>query len=672
MILDQEKIDYKNKTRSRLGLGITKNKAISRRFDENMDENKRDLVRFSVMWEQMYSLRTIRKRCRDFKNGDQWGDTFYDPDTRKYVRGDDYIRAQGRVPLVQNLVNPVIKNLKGQYRSFAMKGVVTSRVREKQMLGYTMSAALDAELSANQSEELDAQNLEEMSISGICVSKLQWDYDETQDKECLLISNPIINRMIFNNDIEDIRFTKSIRAIGEIHDWPIDKIVQMFANTKKEENDIRSMFPITIEEFQSRYRALSSDRIDNLSFLMPEDFDKGRVFELWQKKLVWRMRVHDPVDASIQVVDMTEKELEEINQRRINNYMMAGVPETEYALLDWQIKPEQVWYVKFLTAWGQCLFEKENPYKHQSHPYVITVDSMIDGKVSSLIESMIPLQVSINRMITMRDFIIGNSAKGLLMVPEGSIPAGVNINDFASEWTKANGVIVYKALATGAKPEQISTNSVPVGINEQISLSMSLFFQVSGISQALQGQQAGPGTPASLYAQEAQNSTVNVKDFMARFTSHKIERDFKAIQLIQQFKNDQYYISVAGKDIPQEARVYDPEQIKSVKFDYAITESQDTPVFRQAMDAELMKLLQMQAIDVKLYLEQSSMPWADRLLDAISKRESTDQSSNMQNIQEASAQGEQQAVQNSDPRAVALLKQAVSAPQGHQVVQQQQ
>lgn len=669
MILEPEKIDYKKRNSDTLGITFKRQKPISRRFDEDISENKRMLERFYVMWNMLEPARRARKRCRNFVDGDQWGDTFYDPDSRSYVRGDDYIRSQGRVPLVQNLILPVIKNLKGQYRSFAMKGAVTSRVREKQTLGYTMGAALDAELNYNQSVELDAQQVGEMSLSGLAISKVQWGYDETQDRDGLLITNPTINRMMFNTDIEDIRFEKSIRAIGEIHDWPIQKIIQMFARTKKEEEDIRSMFPVTIDDFQARYAAFTADRIDNLSFLMPEDYDKGRVFELWEKKLVWRLKVKDPVDASVQFVSLSEAELESINQQRINNGIIAGVPEEKILLLSWQMKPEQVFYVKYLTAWGQCLFEAESPYKHQSHPYIITVDSMTDGKITSLVESMIPMQVSLNRMITMRDFIIGNSAKGLLMIPEGAGSTDMNINDFASEWTKSNGVIIYRPHATGAKPEQITTNSVPIGINEQISLSMSLFFQISGIGQAIQGQQARAGTPSSLYAQEAQNSTLNIKDFMSRLTTHKVERDYKAIQLIQQFRNEPYYITVAGKDIPQEARVYEPEKIKSVKFDYNVSESQDTPMFRQAMDAELMKLLQMQAIDVKLYLEQSSMPWSDRLLDAITKREGQQQP-DMAQIQQAAAQGEQQAIQQSDPRAIQMMQQAMKQPaQGQQPVQ---
>jgi hypothetical protein len=54
--------------------------------------------------------------------------------------------------------------------------------------------------------------------------------------------------------------------------------------------------------------------------------------------------------------------------------------------------------------------------------------------------------------------------KSVLSIPEDSIPAGMKPSDFASEWTKFNGVIVYKAKLGTQKPEQVSMNSIPVGI----------------------------------------------------------------------------------------------------------------------------------------------------------------------------------------------------------------
>ncbi len=647
MILESSKVKFRS---SNLQV-VKKQTPASRRFDEFMDEDKQDLVSASVRWDSMHDLRERIKRCIMFENGDQWNDKFYDPESKKWITGKEYIESQGRLPLVQNLIGPTVENIVGQYRSNAMKGMVISRVREKQQLASVMTGALEAELEFNQAQELDAQLIRELNHAGICISKTMWGYDETIDSETLVMENPMFDRMFFDSDIEDIRLNKHFTFIGEFHDWTIDQIVQTFAKTKQEEEEIRSFYPLNSAEYQSRYSTFSGDKGKNLSFLLPNDFDKGRVYEIWKKVLVWRMRVHDPADASVQVVNMTEAELKQINAERLQNAMEAGVPEDRVPLLRWQVRPERVWFVKYLTPWGQRLHASENPYKHQSHPYTVTVKTNNHGRISIPVENMIPLQVSINRMVTMRDFIIGNSAKGLLMVPEGSIPPGMNINDFAAEWTKANGVITYIPLPGGQVPQQISANSVPVGINEQISLSMQLFFQISGISQAAQGMKAAPGTPAALYAQEAQNSAINLRDLFERFSAHKKERDFKAIQLIQQFRNDQYYIAVSGRDVREQDRVYNPEEIKNVKFAYTVTESNNTAVFRQGMEDMLFNLLQGQFIDVKMFLENSSQPWAERLLESINKRQS--EQPTPEEMQMAMAE----ANQNVNPKALPMINQ---------------
>ena len=651
MILTPDKIKYRPQA------GRIKVKpASAKKFDENMTEDNQDLMRAYNLWNMLDNLRERRRRCIKFVNGDQWSDKFWDPESKNWITGDQYIRSQGRVPLVQNLIGPTLENVVGQYRSNAFKGMVISRSREKQNLANTMTGALEAELDYNQAKELDAQLLRELYQGGICVSKVQWDYDETIDNEVLSMENPIINRMFMDSGIEDIRINKFLSFIGEFHDWTIDYIVQRFAKTPQEERIIRGFYPINVEEYQSMNETFSGDKIDNLSFLLPTDFNHGRVYEIWKKVLVWRMRVHDPADASIQVVDMTEAQLQEINALRLENAIAAGVPAENVPLLNWMVRPERVWVVKYLTPWGHRLYAAENPYKHQSHPYVVTVKTSTDGRISIPVENMIPLQVSINRMVTMRDFIIGNSAKGLLMVPEGSIPEGMNLNDFSAEWTKANGVVMYKPLPGGQVPQQISANSVPVGINEQISLSMQLFFQISGITQAAQGMKAAPGTPAALYAQEAQNSIINLRDLFERFASHKQERDYKAIQLIQQFRNDQYYIAVGGKDVREQDRIYNPEEIKNVKFNYSVTESNNTAVFRQGMEESLFSLLQGQFIDVKMFLENSSQPWAERLLDAINKREA--QQPSPEEMQMALAQANQQA----NPKAIPMINQVAGKP----------
>ena len=131
---------------------------------------------------------------------------------------------------------------------------------------------------------------------------------------------------------------------------------------------------------------------------------------------------------------------------------------------------------------------------------------LLDGKFKALLSDIIDIQRYINRLLTMLDFIIGSSAKGLLMVPEEAIPDGMDIDDFAREYVKTNGVILLRKGAGDRLPRQIAVNGTDIGAWEMFAQEMQIMQQISGLSNAVQGQTPRAGTPSSLYAQETQNS----------------------------------------------------------------------------------------------------------------------------------------------------------------------
>jgi hypothetical protein len=136
----------------------------------------------------------------------------------------------------------------------------------------------------------------------------------------------------------------------------------------------------------------------------------------------------------------------------------------------------------------------------------------------------------------------------------------------------------------------------------------------------MQGQSASGTKAASLYAQESQNSAINIRDIMASFQSFIRKRDMKIIKTIKQFYNERIYLATSGKSYSKEAAVYDPMAIKDMEFTNVVVEGMDTPVYRQIMDETLMSLLQMNAIDAQIFLENCSLPFADKVLDGIQKR----------------------------------------------------
>ncbi|MEG0499588.1 MAG: hypothetical protein RR550_00520, partial [Rikenellaceae bacterium] len=279
------------------------------------------------------------------------------------------------------------------------------------------------------------------------------------------------------------------------------------------------------------------------------------------------------------------KEVEKINQQRIRETLALGRTTQEAPLMHIDRNYVHYWSVSFLTPYGDVLLEKETPYTHALHPYVITALPSIDGYPRSVVSDLVDIQRYINRLIVMIDFIIGASAKGVLMVPENSIPDGYSVEDFTSEYVKANGVILYKPNNTRDVPFQISSNSTNVGAWEMLNMQMGLIKEISGLSGAIQGYAPGSNTPSSLYAQQAQNSQLNYKVLFDTMRQCQRQRDEKLLKVLMQYYRRERYVSIAGVAFGKTAKIYQPKMVAEiVDFNLVVSQSTATPLYRQIND----------------------------------------------------------------------------------------
>jgi hypothetical protein len=108
---------------------------------------------------------------------------------------------------------------------------------------------------------------------------------------------------------------------------------------------------------------------------------------------------------------------------------------------------------------------------------------------------------------------------------------------------------------------------------------------------------------------------------METFSYFKQKRDTKIMKLIMQYYRDQRFLTVEETNFSKGAKIFDPAKIRNIQFDLKVTQGVDTPVFRQVIEDSLMGLFNAQAIDVKMLLEHSTMPYANKLLDSINRRE---------------------------------------------------
>ena len=627
---------------------------------EERSENMFLLEKCRHDWESLNDFRTRRKRNRDYLRGKQWSDMITNPDKpTEQISEEQYIKNQGKVPLKQNQLRQLMNNRLGQFRQNTTKAIVLSRQQGKGMEAEMMSYALEAVHQYNQISELDARLSEEFGISGAIPQKLTYRYVKERDIEDVWVENRNPAMMFFNTDIQDIRMT-DLRRIGEIIDITLPELIAAFARTTADADKLRSFYTDRSSEYFWTTTGLDAYNIDSLDFYFPRSNFKCRVIEVWELKSAWRTYAHDFADGSWSIIPYSLDEVRLMNTQRVQKGMAEGIPVGEIPQIDATRKYEQFWWCKFLSPWGDLLYEGETPYEHQEHPYVFRAYPLLDGEVWGWVEDVIDQQRYINRLIILQDFMIGAGAKGVLMVPESAM-AGSDMSkqEWAREWTKFNGMIIYKDKPGAEKPYQVVANSTSAGAFELLQLQMQLLQEISGVSSAIQGMEAKAGTPASLYAQQAQNAAVNSTDSMMFFNSFQQARDYKILKLIKQFYKEERYMAIAGNAYSEEAKLFDPVKVENMQFDIMISQAKDTPAYKALVEDTLKGLLTSQMIDLDMYLENSSLPFADRLRESLKKRTEAqaDMQGTMPGMPAIPGDIQSQIQSGADPKAMAMLNQ---------------
>ena len=175
---------------------------------------------------------------------------------------------------------------------------------------------------------------------------------------------------------------------------------------------------------------------------------------------------------------------------------------------------------------------------------------MVDGEVHSFVADVIDQQRYTNRLITLYDWVMRSSAKGVLLVPEECIPDGYTIEDMADEWARFNGVIPVKSRDGMVMPQQVAANAVNIGINELLQTQLNFMEDISGVTGALQGKTTATGVSGKLYEQQTRNATLAQLDLLDTF--HNFIRDglAKDISNIQQFYESDKLDGIPAEQIP--------------------------------------------------------------------------------------------------------------------------
>ena len=602
-------------------------------------------------WENMARFRRDRERNKRYTYGDQWIDTI-DADGQR-ITEEQYIRNQGNVPLKNNMIRRLVNTIVGLYRQQSKEPVCTARDRDEQKIGETMSTVLQCNMQLNRLKDVYARTMEEFLISGFIVHR-KWYGWRNGKLDCWTdYVNP--NNFIIDTNTRDFRGW-DCSLVGEIHDVSFQAVCQQFAKNASECKRLGQIYNSSHDRqyFSQYYEQFGYSQHNGFDFLFCSNPGLCRVIEVWRKESKPRFRCHDYLNGDIYKIEIDDYDsmVALVNYNRLQQGLAAGMPQDEIPLIKAEWFIDDYWYYYFLSPFGDILSEGETPYEHKSHPYVFRAYPFIDGEIHSFANDIIDQQRYTNRLITMHDWITRSSAKGVLLVPEDAIPPGTDINEFADEWARPNGLLVYRPKPGVPAPQQIAANSTNIGISELLQLQLKLFEEISGVNGALQGKAGWSGMSAALYSQQTQNATTSLLDILDTFSEFIVDAAYKDVKNIQQFYDTKRVINIAGRG--SSIIEYDPKKIQDVEFDLSIVESTSTPVYRAMSNEFLMQIWQQQQISLEQLLEFGDFPFADALLQSIkSQKEQMAQGQQPEGIspqlmQQVQQGADQQAVQRAD------------------------
>lgn len=614
------------------------------------------LLEAQTYYQAMYRFRRDRERNKRYVYGDQWSDIVC-VNGRK-MREEEYIMQQGNIPLKNNLMRRLVRNVIGTYRKQSTEPTCVARDRGEQRLGETMSTLLQYNMGLNRMSELYARTMEEFLISGMIVHRKYYGWRDGKEDCWTEYVQP--NNFFIDTNMRDFRMW-DCTCLGEIHDEDFQTVCSRFADSPEDYARLAEIYRTARDKgaLTQVWEQFGYSRGSNeLDFLTPRDESRCRVIEVWRKESKPRYRCHDWNSGEVFRIEAEDLEtmVTAENRERLERGEALGMEREEIPLVEAEWMIDSYWYFYFLSPQGDILAEGESPYRHGSHPYVFKAYPFIDGEIHSFSADVIDQQRYTNRLITLYDWIMRASAKGVLLIPEDCLPKGTSPEDFADTWSKFNGVILYKPSARhGNVPQQVASNSTNIGINELLNLQLKFFEDISGVNGALQGKPGYSGMSAALYSQQTENATTSLIDLLDTFNEFIREAAYKDVKNIQQFYSRERIISIAG------AKSADPNLIQDVEFDLSIVPSTATPAYRGMANDFLMQIWGAGQITLQQLLQAGNFPFADELLQNLQSQQEKLQ--NGEAPQGLSPELAAQVENGADKEAVERLHRAMSGRQ---------
>ena len=581
-------------------------------------------LRCEQAWNNGDNIRRTRDRVKQYVYGDQWSDVIV---YRNGVISErEYIQRKGNVPLQNNIMISILNSVVGLYAKQSGEPNCFAVKHDAQWLSDMMSATMQTCWQKTNMRDALKTAFEDFVIGGVAVSRETYEEREGRRDAWTDFINP---NYVFWEAGSDVRMT-DLRMIGVLHDVAPGDLYNKFCNRQFgwTVEQINEVFGIPNDAYHPYYRFTGiqhneKDQLDSISFDKPSDNSLCRLVEVWTKETKTRYQCYDPlannadeIEYRVELKDIWHVDQE--NQLRIQQYMQVGVPEDDWALIEYEKIEDKYWYYTFMAPDGTVIAEGETPYESKSHPFTVKLYPYVNSEIHPFMGNIIDQQRYINRLIIMHDMAARSAAKGLMIFPIGNIPDGMSKEDIADELTEYDGLLFFDTDKTNPnlRPEIISSGAVQIGTQELLQMELNLARDITNVSGALQGKTPSAGTSAARYAQETQNATTSLESLMQDFTSFSEQIARKKCMMIKQYyRSGRLVYNSAHRLID-----YDNLSARDVDFEINIKESAATAAYQTYVNDQAMQLLQLGIIDGETYLSICNLPFKDDALAAIEQR----------------------------------------------------
>lgn len=548
-------------------------------------------------------MRPLRKKCirdLDYYMGRQLNDEVVFNGHTMTVH--DYMEMKGMAPLSSDIITDKMVTMKGIVRQQYMAPKIKAVDANEEDYAVTLSELLRQNDNNNDKPETMAKFYEHHICMGFIGAKVPWAW--RNGRQDLFVDRVNIFDLavppFVKDDLDDVEF------IAEAHDmtWPC--LLQKFYRKPGDEEKLSQIYAAA-QGGKTLYgrRDTGMNQTDYLDdFLHPNVIGKYRVIEIWRKEYNRALWCHDRLNATAGFRPLADKAAidAENEQRRQTNIRRdeAGapilddegnytyyVPQNELALIEYELRIEDLWYYRFLSPNGYLLDEGVSPYRvirdgysFYYHPYVFLAYPCMQGEIRSFEDRIIDKQRQYNHDNILIDFIIMNSSKGVLAIDKETITEDMDWQEMADQYVKVDGVVLYTSKNDGKIPQQIQNASLPAGLELIMRRDRELLTTQSNVQPALQGQSPDAGTSAKRYLAEQQSSAVGITDYVASFNNFSRRVAKKQLWGIQCFYDSKRSVQVTGEDV---WRYFNPDTMGDMDCDVAMVLDSNSATLREGL-----------------------------------------------------------------------------------------